>query len=442
MAFVRNVSVTFATKLAIVGIGVATSAVMARSLGPEGKGLYSLAVLAGGMVYVALNLGIGAVSGFMLGRKRISFEELAGNWLSLSVVIGAGILALALALAPALVPRFLPSVPLWTVVTALCAVPFIMLNSNFQMLFRANDDFRSFNIVEILQPAAFLVLYVPAVFLARQRLLEASVGVYLVSTVVGGLGAVLLAARLTRLSFRWNRPLVGESLRFGVQQNLGSFLDFLNFRFDMLLVNYFLDPANVGFYSISVILPEKLWYIPNVLSAVLHPRIAHAETEDQANRDTALVSRLTALIIGAGCLGILLLGRLLVRLLYSDRFLPAVSPLFILLPGAFMMSLARILTSDLTARGFPRANMWAGLVGLVSNVAINLVLIPRMGIAGAALASSISYSLYTIVVMIYFGRITGVRAAAIVVPRAGDVRYLIRIILRETSRVPALRRQK
>ena len=436
MTFARNVSITVVARVVIVTAGLATNVIMARTLGPTGKGLFSLSILVSGLVFMALNLGVGTASGFFLGRKKVSLEELAGNWLSLSIVIGLGALALSLALAGVVVPRFVPSVPIGNVVIALFAVPFSILVFNFLLLFRANDDFLSYNVVDALQSVVFCVLFTACAIFASSRLLQASVVAWLAAYVVTGLCAILLMARLVRLSFRWNGPLVKDALRFGVQQNLGNLLDFLNYRFDMLLVNYFLNPAYVGYYSISVVIVEKIWYIPNVLSAVLHPRVAHAGEESEANRDTATVSRITVLIVGLACIVILALGRFLVRLLFSDRFLPAVTPLFLLLPGIFMMSLSKILTSDLTARGHPRANMWAGLVAVLSNVVANVVLIPRLAINGAALSSTISYSLYAVVVVTYFKRVTGVRLGTILVPTVEDVRYLARTAAREISHLP------
>ena len=424
MTFARNVSITLATRIGILLIGLVTSVIMARALGPEGKGLFSLAVLVPGMVFAATNLGLGTASGYLLGRKKASFEELAGNWLSLSLLIGFAALVISLVLAPALAPRWVPSVPLAAIAVALGCIPFSNLVFNFQMLFRANNDFRNFNLVEALQPAVFFVLFSAAAIGLSAHLFSASVVAYLVSSIASGLGAVFLASRISRLTFRWNGALVKEALGFGVQQNLANLFNLLNYRFDMLLVNYFLDPKSVGFYSISVVIAEKLWYVPNILSAVLHPRVAHAGSEAEANKDTARVSRITVLCIGVGAVGILLLGRPLIRILFSDRFLPAVVPLFVLLPGIVMISIAKVITSDLIARGYPRANMWAGSVGFVSNVILNVILIPRIGLVGAALSSTVSYTLYAVVILIFFLRITGVRISSLVVPTAADIRLL------------------
>jgi O-antigen/teichoic acid export membrane protein len=435
VTFARNAAMTFATRVALVLVGLVTSVIMARALGPTGRGLFSLAVVTSTMVFYATNLGIGASSGYYLGRKKTPLEDLAGNLLSLSVAVGAAALALSLSLSGLLASRIVPSVPHWAIVVALFAVPFAGLLYAFQMLFRANDDFLNFNVVELLQPCSFFVIFVLGMVFVPARLFGASVVAFLVSMVVAGLGAVLLMRRCVRFGFRWDRDIVTGTLRFGVQQNIAIFLDIINYRFDMLLVNYFLDPAHVGFYSISLAIPEKLWNVPNILSSVLHPRVAHAGDDEDANRETARVSRITVLIIGVSCVAILLLGRVAIRLLYSDRFLPAVSPMLVLLPGILMMSVAKVLTSDLIARGYPRANLWAGLVAVAANVGCNVILIPRMGIGGAALASSVSYTLYAAVVAGYFMRVTGVRLDLVVVPRADDARYLFRAARRELSRV-------
>jgi O-antigen/teichoic acid export membrane protein len=435
VTFARNAAITLATRIALVLVGLVTSVIMARALGPEGRGLFSLAVVASMMVFYATNLGVGAASGYYLGRKKTPLAVLAGNLLSISAVVGAAALALSLALSGVIASRVIPSVPRGAIVIALFAVPFSGLLYSFQMLFRANNDFRNFNIVELLQPASYFVLFVLAMVIVPARLFGASIVAYLVSMAVAGLGAVLLMRRCVRFGFRWDRDIVTGTLRFGVQQNAAIFLDILNYRFDMLLVNYFLDPAHVGFYAISLAIPEKLWNVPNILSAVLHPRIAHAGNTEEANRDTGLVSRITVLIIGVSCVAILLLGGFLIRLLYSERFLPAVSPMLILLPGILMMSVAKVLTSDLIARGYPRANMWAGLAAVAANVVCNVIMIPRMGINGAALASTVSYTLYAAVVAGYFKRVTGVRLDRVVAPRADDARYLARSVRRELSRM-------
>jgi O-antigen/teichoic acid export membrane protein len=410
-----------------------TSIVIARVIGPEGKGILSLSILAASVVFNSTNMGIGTGSGYFLGRRKVSLEMLAGTWLSLSLVIGAAVTAAALLLAPILAPRILPSVPVLYVSLAVASVPFLIFRYNFQSLFKAGDDFRRFNMIELVQPASSLVIFVVLINIFPERHVTAAVVAYLLANIAGGLTAIGFMLRVTRLRFHWSGGLVRSALGFGVQGYMANFLAFLNLRLDLLLVNLFLEPLHVGYYSIAVMAAEKMWYVPDALAVVLHPRVAHGSEED-ANRDTARICRQTVLIVSAGCVVILLMGRFLVELLYSSRFLPAVAPLFLLLPGILTAGVGRVIGSDLLARGYPRINMWAGLVALVTNIGLNLAMIPRMGVRGAALATSISYSLHAAVLIIAFMRITDVPLRSLLAPGGEDLRLLVRGIRRLLTR--------
>ena len=424
MSFLRNASITFATRIILFIVGLTSSVLVARLLGPEGKGIVSLVILTGSILFTVVNLGVGTGTGYFLGRKKVPIDELAGNWLSLSIIIGAIVLAISQLFALSIVSRFLPSVPLWAVRAVLFTVPFTIISFNLQMLFKARGDFYRFNLIDLVQPVIFLVLLLLVVSFAREGMLKGTVYSYVFSAVMPGIAAIILVSGAVNLRFRWNGDIVKPAMRYGIQGYIASFLGFLNYRIDMFLVNFFMEPRFVGYYSISVMVAEKLWYLPNVLSAVLYPRVAHSD-EENANIDTSRVSRLTFFLIGVSCILILIVGRVVIRFLYSDRFLPAVKPLFFLLPGIFAMSIAKVVASNLLARGFPRVNMVAGFTALVSNIVFNMYLIPRMGISGAAIASTISYSLFAAVVVVSFLRITGVNALSLLVPRADDFSAII-----------------
>ncbi|UCF04457.1 MAG: oligosaccharide flippase family protein, partial [bacterium] len=370
MSFIRNVSITLATRCALFVIGLATSIVLARAVGPEGKGILSLAILASAVIFYATNLGIGMGAGYFLGRRKVSLELLTGTWLTLSLLIGLSVLVVAVLVAPYIVPSIMPSVPVWFVQLSLVSVPCLILIYTFQTVFKAMGDFKRFNILDLFQPGSFLILFVLLIYIVPGHKLSAAVSVNASSYIIAAVAVLVLTAGVVRLRFRWSGELARASARFGIQGYLASFLDFLNLRLDLLLVNLFLAPRFVGYYTISVMIAEKLWYVPDVLSVVLYPRVAHGG-EEEANRDTAVVSRQTVLIILFGCVGILLVGRPVVRYFYTEQFLPAVIPLFVLLPGILAASVARIISSDLLARGYPRVHLWAGLVALISNVGLN-----------------------------------------------------------------------
>jgi len=424
LSFVKKASTVFLTRFLMFTVAMVNSVIVARTLGPEGKGLLSLSILAATVLCYSTNMGIGTGSGFFLGRKRVPLSVLAGNWLSLSLLIGLSVTGAAVLIGGWIFPKALPSVPVAYVTIAVCSVPFMITRNNLQSLFKAGDDFKSFNLTDIVQPVVFLAAFLSLFYLLRDRGVLAAVIAIPVSHGISSLTAAFLLGRKIRLRFQWSGPVVKDAFSFGVRGYLAGLVEFLNLRLDMLLVNLIMAPQFVGFYSIAVALAEKIWYVPTVLSIVLYPRVAHGE-EDKASLETSKVCRQTILIIIICCALVLLAGRFLIELLYSEAFSPAIIPLFILLPGILTAGISRIITSDLMARGHPGVILWSGLSALVANIILNLVFIPNMGVEGAALATVISYTLNTLILVMVFIRISGLSAREVLVPGKEDIKVLL-----------------
>jgi O-antigen/teichoic acid export membrane protein len=96
-------------------------------------------------------------------------------------------------------------------------------------------------------------------------------------------------------------------------------------------------------------------------------------------------------IIGAIVLA--LFGNLVIRIVFSSAFLDAYIPLLVLLPGVVLLGAGKVLTHDMAGRGYPQYNSITAGVSLVVTVILDFALIPKMGVAGAAIASTISYAL-------------------------------------------------
>src|SRR4029077_11262335 len=93
--------------------------------------------------------------------------------------------------------------------------------------------------------------------------------------------------------------------------------------------------------------------------------------------------------------------------LYGPRFVGAIAPMLLMLPGIVMMSLYMILTRNFTSRNRQGVNIVAAAVALSVNVGLNCVLIPRWGISGAAISTCVSYSLAALMLLVMFVRESG-----------------------------------
>jgi stage V sporulation protein B len=102
------------------------------------------------------------------------------------------------------------------------------------------------------------------------------------------------------------------------------------------------------------------------------------------------------------------------------RSLQSVAALRFLLPGVVILALGKVIAGDLAGRGLLLYNTLGSFTALTATVAFDLLLIPRLGINGAAIASSVSYALATGVMLFFYTRISGNTVADLIVPRLTD----------------------
>jgi O-antigen/teichoic acid export membrane protein len=227
--------------------------------------------------------------------------------------------------------------------------------------------------------------------------------------------------------FRWDvlRGLLG----YGLQVYSFAILLYLNYRFDLFLVRSMLDLRETGLYSSAVSLAEILWMIPFSVGVVLFPSVARSSGPER-DRLTLAVCRNSFWIMTILCLLLAVARNVVILLLFGRQFLPASSALVAILPGILAMSVQQVLGADLGGRGHPLAVTLGAGLGLAANVILNLLWIPRYGIVGASLASSISYALVALIVAVAFFRISGTRARDAFLPRKEDWDRLMGILRR------------
>lgn len=172
---------------------------------------------------------------------------------------------------------------------------------------------------------------------------------------------------------------------------LGFFMITLNLYtyIDTVILGIVRSDAETGWYAAAYRIYEGLTYAPAVLSAVLTPRFSYLFVHDRP----ALHAQFVRALLGAATLGLGLGGaalwfaRPVVTLLFGASYAPAVAPLQVLSGGAALVFCTWILHAAAIATNLDRRLLTTTAVGLGSNVALNLLMIPRWGIAGAAWAT-------------------------------------------------------
>ena len=400
MGFARQVLLTYTVRLVLIPLGAVTGVIIARWLGPQGQGVYATI---GAYVATAAMLG-------NLGLSAAATSAVAGNpGLAPALLANArfsggfaGLVAVGLlwALRTAL-PDAFEGIPVELLLLGALALPFTLISSQFHGVLLGLQRVRQYTLVDALER---LLMFSSALVL----LLVLGFGVtelVAATTLVAVIKLGVFQLQLTPQSKRWRPdPAVFGRLRgFSGRAYVAALLAFLVLRSDIMLIHGLLGSDPTGVYSVAVQIATVLMVLPTAMGNLLFPRIAAAGTE-ASSAFTAALCRHSVLLISLSSLALAAAGWWVVRLVYGEPYQAAALALGILLPGVWCMSVQILLANDLAGRDYPLFLPVVWLVLLTINVGLNLLLIPWLGIAGAAASSSLAYALALILVLRYWLR--------------------------------------
>jgi O-antigen/teichoic acid export membrane protein len=124
------------------------------------------------------------------------------------------------------------------------------------------------------------------------------------------------------------------------------------------------------------------------------------------NRFTPRVFRTTLLLTALGAVGLALVGRPFIEIVYSADFLAAYIPMLVLLPGIVLLGGGKVLTNEVAGRGYPQYNSLASGVSLILTVVLDLMLIPRFGVVGASAASTMAYATIFVLAIVFYSTVS------------------------------------
>lgn len=204
-----------------------------------------------------------------------------------------------------------------------------------------------------------------------------------------------------RIRIDW--PLAWEMTRYGAFVYPGRVATFLNYRIDAYIIVALLGSSAFSMYSVATSVAEMIWKIPVSVNLIILANIAGLELSVAAQR-VMRISRLISLIMLLLAFGIVVCSQWLIRVVYGAAYEAAYLPLVLLLPGVVAFAVAKILEPFFQCWSKPGLPSQAAMVGVAVNVVANIVLIPQMGVAGAALASTLSYTAQVLVLALSWGR--------------------------------------
>ena len=381
-----------ATRGGSLALAFALSILLARILGPEQYGAYALATTVFMIVGGLAGGGLGTYSTRELAkidsgqsRSRQLVTVMATTGLALSLLI-SGILVAATAV-------FLPE-RLEIFVVALVAIPAAILLQIARG--NLNGEFRQRSgaiVSEILRPALLIavILGVGAFFTeiatARQALWMFAFATVTAATVGYAIsGNRLSFAQLRGFDWREVKGILAVSFPLAFV----SLLQYMNARSDVLIVAYFLPDAEVGFYQAAGRLSSLVGLAATVVALYAMPRFAKLfAAQDHARlRKLYWGAQAGAVLLSVPVVAALaLFGEEIVALTFGTPYLSAVPALTILVFANAIVAVRASTHTLMSMNGMQTKLMIVAIGGLATNIGLDILLIPQLGIVGAAWAS-------------------------------------------------------
>lgn len=369
--------------------------ILGRELGPDGLGVYTLAftIYLFGMQFAAFGIGSALtkyVAEFLDDRATI--RNYVSSGMTSSIITGTLMGVVLYLLAPYIAISFfhVPELESMIQLTALC-YPFIAVQKAVNGTLNGFRRMHLYAFLNIVQNVTVVAASIALVLLFEMGVMGAVIGFVGPTILVSALSPILIRDCIGFGSSFWDTAALRATTVFGFYVVLGNSIAFLNTQVDSILIGYYLNPTEVGIYAVAVLLAQTLTLIPGAVQRVTAPATAtlYGKGDIEGVRRLYYSTLKKSLLISAGsAVLIAALGPYIIALLFTEEYLVSYVPLLILLLGYTVDASFAAVGATLSSIGKVHIPFRISTVCGVLNVILNILLIPILGIRGAALATA------------------------------------------------------
>lgn len=363
--------------------------ILARAIGAEGIGQYFFAISFASMFSVLVDLGLSP----LLIREVAKGEDNAQKWFQQIFTLKVIFAVLTVLILFILNTVLYYSDPVRNLIYLTTAI--IVLDS-FTLLFYAyirgkqSLKFESWGTI-------IFQLIVLAIGISLLQITD-NVLLFLLVLFIASLfnmifsGAILIHKFKVKIKFYFSKSLARKILLIALPFALAAIFAKVYAYIDTFLLKMFMGDEEVGFYSVAYKITFALQFIPLAFVASLYPAFSHYFKDDYERLKQTFIKSFNylAFIAIPVAFGVIALADKIVPKLYTSEFSFSILPLQVLIASIPFLFVNFSLSSFLNATNRQKINTRNLGIVMVFNILANLLLIPRLGIWGAALSSSLS----------------------------------------------------
>jgi O-antigen/teichoic acid export membrane protein len=398
-------------------LALALSIVLARALGPRGRGDYALATA----VYAGFVLSVfggisAAISYFMLNSA-------AGRAILRPALVTGGIFTVLGAVPVAAMAQL--SHNGWATLPSLillpCNVP-AMIVLGYAL---GSKNIRWQTSYLVIATGCTLVAMGIAFLFFTPTASNAITAFIAVNILIAAGSLIFVAVHARRLP---SQPVsLARFVAFALRVGVVNLVTLLNYRADLYIVALLTVPAVLGQYAVAIALAEGLLVITQVAAVATSPHVGSMARDDAAQL-TAQCVRATFGVAAAICAVFFAIAPFAVYVLYGSAYMPMVPALRILLVAVLILSIGSPLSNFFTLKlGRPEVPLISAACAAALCIGVSWVLVPRIGLVGAAAATAAAYALAEGIPLALFVRTAKIRVAALFIPTRSDLDSLARL---------------
>ncbi len=413
MSIGRHVSSTIITRVSSIVISIGTSIFTARLLGVGGKGEFAIFLATLNISVLVFGLGMAPAVTYYVAKKKLDTNRLFISFLFYAAIVSClffGVIHNINRITDASI--FLHEnrkTLIYEVILCLCLFMVLVIN-NLKSIFSGEKQFPLLNRIQTNSVVIALILY-SIMYFGNGKWWQLPVG----AVFLAHLCIIFQNFLFTVFNFfkKFWRPISPEFLSkievksvssFAKIAYIGSIAQFINYRIDYWFIDFYHGNHALGLYALASNLVQMIWILPQSIAAVFLPFMVSGSEKVIANLFRA--GRLSVFL----CLMLAVLAYFFVEpvvaVLYGKAFIESSGSIKILLFGIVPFSLAIVYASYFNGTGRKEINVYSAIIGLVATIVLDLILIPRHGNFGAALATCISYSISTLFILYHLSKET------------------------------------
>ena len=381
----KNIGWLFFDKVCRLGVGLCVGIWVARYLGPEKFGSWNYAIAIVAILSALATLGLDQILVKNLIEHKQSEDELMGSAFFLR--FSGSILAILISCLYVYLSNNNDLLLLMTLITG--------INLVFQCFdiidLKLQSELKS-RISVIVKNSAFIIASIlKLIVIIEKGSLIMFVIISLVELVLGATGLIVTYGYDKVKKWRLNLIFAMKLLTDGWPLILSGIIILLYMRLDQVMIGRMLSATSVGLYSVSVRFSELWYFIPSVFVNSFFPKLIQIKNDSAAYNKLCL-NLLKILFVISFSIAIIvnLIAGNLISFLYGHSYLVSAFALKISIWTAIFVFWGVAAGNMLVIENLNKHNLYKSIAGLAINIILNLVLIPQMGINGAAIATLIS----------------------------------------------------